>query len=186
MVLPPLATQADAAAWGYTLPIESADALLARASVRLRRAARESISVATVTVETAVDCGFVDLPAPPVISVSDVQAVADDGTLSALTGWRWNGDRLVLAPQPPCRVQVTYQRGRTVVPDGVVELTCQVAVRMSLTPAGMDIGIRERKVDDYSETYAVEMIDAAGNLLAGELTALRDALGSRTVWVSGS
>lgn len=180
-----LATQADVANWGYTLPADRADALLARASVRLRRAARESISAATVTIETAVECGTVILPAPPVISVSDVQAVADDGTLSELTGWRWDGEQLVMPPYPPCRVQVTYVRGRTVVPEGVVELTCQVAVRMSLTPAGMDIGIRERKVDDYSETYAVEMIDAAGNLLPGELSALRNALGSRTVWVSG-
>lgn len=186
MALPPLATQADAAAWGYTLPAETADLLLARASTRLRRAARESISAATITIETAVDCDEVALPAQPVISVSDVQAVADDGTLTPLTGWRWNGEALMLTSWPrPRRIQVTYLRGRTVVPDGVVELTCQVAVRMSLTPAGMDIGIRERRVDDYTEVYATEQIDAAGDLLPGERTALRDALGSRTVWVTG-
>lgn len=188
MSLPPLATQADVAAYGYTLPPATADALLARASVRLRRAAKESISAATVTVQADVDCGMVDLPAQPVISVTDVQAVAADGTLSELTGWWWNGDKLVMpspTSAPVTRVQATYVRGRTAVPEGVVELTCQVAVRISLTPAGMDIGIRERKVDDYSETYATEQIDAAGNLLAGELAALRDALGSRTVWVSG-
>lgn len=187
MSLPPLATQADAAIWGYTLPADLADALLARASVRLRRAAHESISAATVTVQADVDCGTALLPAPPVISVSDVQQVNVDGTLSALTGWWWNGEELVMPPPPVSvgRVQATYLRGRTVVPDGVVELTCQVAVRMSMTPAGMDIGIRERRVDDYTEVYASEQIDAAGNLLPGELTALRDALGVRTVWVSG-
>jgi hypothetical protein len=187
--LAPLATQTDVATWGYTLPVGQADALLARASVRLRRAARESISVSTVTVQVDVDRGFVELPAPPVVAVTDVQAVGDLGILTPLiegTDWWWDGERVVLTCQQPrvFRVQATYSRGRTVIPEGVVELCCQVAVRMSLTPAGMDIGIRERKIDDYSETYAVEMIDAAGNLLPGELSALHDALGTRNVWLT--
>lgn len=189
MSLPALATQADVAVWGYTLPSATADALLARASVRLRRAARESISVSTVTVQVDVDRGLVELPAPPVVSVTDVQAVGDLGVLTPLvqgTDWWWDGEHVVLTCNQPrvFRVQATYSRGRTVIPEGVVELCCQVAVRMSMTPAGMDIGIRERKVDDYSETYAVEMIDAAGNLLPGELSALHDALGTRNVWLT--
>jgi hypothetical protein len=190
VVLPALATQADVANWGYTLPSDTADALLDRASVRLRRAAGEPITASTVTVQADVDRGVVLLPAPPVISVSDVQAVASDGTLSALTGWWWNGEHLVM-PQPlpvPCvsRVQATYLRGWATVPEGVVELTCQVAVRLSLTPAGMDVGIRQRTVDDYTEVYAVEQLDAAGNLLSGEMAALRDALSLRDVWVTVS
>lgn len=189
MALPPLATQTDLATWGYTLDAGIADGLLARASARLRRAARESISVATVTIQAGVDGNTVTLPAPPVIAVSDVQAV-DDGVLTPLTpgtDWWWDGEQIVLTCRQlrVCRVQATYSRGRTVIPEGVVELCCQVAVRMGATPAGMDIGIRERRVDDYTEVYAVEQLDAAGNLLPGELTALRDALGSRTVWVSG-
>lgn len=190
MSLPPLATMADVANWGYTLPAGMGDALLDRASVRIRRAARESITTATVTVQADVHAGLVVLPAPPIVSVTTVQAVASDGTLSALTGWWWDGERIVMpnpsATTPFCvtRVQATYVRGRAVVPEGIVELTCQVAVRMSLTPAGMDIGIRERRVDDYTEVYAVEQLDAAGNLLPGELTALRDALGGRNVWVT--
>lgn len=189
MTLASLATQADVANWGYTLPAGTADALLARASVRLRRAARESISVSTVTIQVDVDRGLVDLPAPPVVAVSDVQAVGDLGVLTPLvqgTDWWWDGEHIVLTCTQPrvFRVQATYSRGRTVIPEGVVELCCQVAVRMSMTPAGMDIGIRERKVDDYSETYAVEMIDAAGNLLPGELSALHDALGTRNVWLT--
>lgn len=187
MSLTPLATMSDVANWGYVLPAATGDALLDRASVRIRRAARESITPATVTVQTDVDGAVVVLPAPPVISVTTVQAVASDGTLSTLTGWWWDGDRIVMPTDPlTCvsRVQVTYVRGRTVVPEGIVELTCQVAVRMSLTPAGMDIGIRERRVDDYTEVYAVEQLDAAGNLLPGELAALHDALGGRNVWVT--
>lgn len=189
MTLPPLATMADVANWGYTLPTGQGDALLARASTRIRRAARESITTATVTAQADVDAGLVELPAPPIVSVTTVQAVATDGTLTTLTGWWWDGEHIVMpdpsiTPYCVTRVQATYVRGRTVVPEGIVELTCQVAVRMSLTPAGMDIGIRERRVDDYTEVYAVEQLDAAGNLLPGELTALRDALGGRTVWVT--
>jgi hypothetical protein len=185
--LPALATQADAVNWGYALPTATADALLSRASVRIRRAAGEPITPSTVTVELPVDRYEVLLPAPPVISVQTVSSVADDGTLATLTGWRWDGEKLNL-PCPmitptPCRVLVVYQRGWTVVSDGLVELCCQVATRLSLTPNGMDVGIRERKVDDYSETYAVEMLDAAGDLLPGELTALRRELGELNAWV---
>lgn len=188
MPLPALATQADAAAWGYTLPSGTADVLLARASVRIRRAAGEPITPSTVTVQLAVERRIVLLPAPPVIAVLAVQAVAADGTLSALTGWVWDGEKLNL-PYPailpePCRVQVTYTRGWTVVSPGIVELTCQVATRLSLTPPGMDVGVRERKVDDYSEVYAVEQLDIAGDLLPGELTALRRELCPIEVWVS--
>jgi len=184
--LPPLATQSDAVTWGYTLPTATADALLARASVRIRRAAGEPITPSTVTVELPVERLAVLLPAPPVVTVQTVSAVADDGTLTALTGWRWDGERLLIPQETvtptPTRVQVVYQRGWTVIPDGVVELTCQVANRLSLTPAGMDVGVRQRTIDDYSETFAVEQLDAAGDLLPGEITALRRELGAINVW----
>lgn len=187
MSLPALATQADALNWGYVLPPATADALLDRASVRIRRAAGQPITPSTVTVQLPVERRVVLLPAPPIISVSSVSSVADDGTMTTLTGWVWDGEKLNL-PYPtivpaPCRVQVVYTRGWTVISDGLVELCCQVATRLSLTPTGMDIGLRERKVDDYSETYAVEMLDAAGDLLPGELTALRRELGPLDAWV---
>jgi hypothetical protein len=189
VTLPALATQADAASWGYTLPSGTGDALLSRASVRIRRAAGQPITPSTVTVQLPVERRIVLLPAPPVIAVQTVKAVNPaDGTLTVLTGWVWDGERLNL-PYPaiipaPCRAEVTYSRGWTVVSDGIVELTCQVATRLSLTPPGMDVGVRERKVDDYSETYAVEQLDIAGDLLPGELTALRRELGPLQVWVA--
>lgn len=189
MTLPALATQADAVALGYTLPTATADALLNRASVRIRRAARQPITLSTVTLELDVDRYTVLLPAPPVVSVTSVSAVACDGTLTALTGWRWTGEALLLAPLTiplPTRVQVVYQRGWPVVPDGIVDLACQVANRLALTPAGMDIGVRQRTIDDYSETFATEQIDVAGDLLPGEVTALQRELGAVTgVWVVG-
>lgn len=186
MSLPPLATVADATAYGYSLPAASADTLLARASARIRRAAGQPITASTVTVQLAVDGRRVELPAPPVVEVQAVAAVdPDDGTISTLTGWWWDGECLRLADCDTRRVQVTYERGWNPVPDGVVELTCQVANRLAVTPIGMDAGIRERAIDDYRETYAAEMTQSAGDLLPGELTALERDLGCRGVWVVG-
>jgi hypothetical protein len=79
---------------------------------------------------------------------------------------------------------VTYRRGWTVVPDGVVELVCQVAERLADTPKGMDVGIRATSLDDYSVTYAAEQQNVSGDLLPGELTALARDLGCvPAVWV---
>lgn len=178
MSLPPLATPSDASAWGYTLPPADAEALLNRASVRIRRAAEQPITPSAVSVQLATDGRRVELPAPPVVSVQTVQAVNPaDGTLTTVTGWWWDGERLRLPDCSAVRVQVAYTRGWQTVPDGIVELTCQVASRLANTPAGMDIGIRSRQIDDYSETFAVEQMDVAGDLLPGELTALRRDLG---------
>lgn len=185
MALPPLATVDDLIVYGYTLPAESADALLARASARIRRAAGQPITPSTVTVQVAVDGKRVELPAPPVIEVTTVEAVDCDGATSVLTGWWWDGEFLRLADCDTGRVQVVYERGWSPVPDGVVELTCQVANRLAVTPIGMDAGIRERAIDDYRETYAAEMTQSAGDLLPGELAALQRELGCRDVWVVG-
>jgi hypothetical protein len=181
--LPPLATGADAVAYGYTLPNESATVVLARASVRIRRAAGQPITPSTVTLQVPVDDGLVELPAPPVLEVLSVEAVAEDGTLTTLTGWWWDGEHLRLVTCFALRVQITYRRGWDPIPDGVVELACEVADRLANTPRGMEAGIRQRSIDDYSETYAAEATQSAGDLLPGELTALQRELGARCVWV---
>ncbi|MFF7982285.1 hypothetical protein ACFZDK_24675 [Streptomyces sp. NPDC007901] len=184
MSLPtPLAGKTDAIAYGYSLPVDSADALLARASARIRRAAGQPITPSTVIVQLTVAGGVVELPAPPVLEVQAVSSVGEDGTLTTVTGWWWDGEHLRF---PTClvpRAQVTYRRGWDPVPDGIVELTCSVADRLSGTPKGMESGIRQETVDDYSVTYASEAIQYAGDLLPGELAALQRELGERCVWV---
>jgi hypothetical protein len=181
--LTPLASSADATSYGYSLPPADADSLLARASVRIRRAAGQPITPSVVTVQLAVDGGCVELPAPPVLEVQSVSSVDEDGTLTELTGWWWDGDRLRLVTCFALRVQVTYRRGWDPVPDGIVELACSVADRLSDMPKGMESGVRQRTIDDYSETYASEAVQSAGDLLPGELTALQRELGERCVWV---
>lgn len=184
MSLPPLATPADAAAYGYSLPPASADALLARASARIRRAAGQPITSGTSTVRLPAHDGTVALPGPPVTAVASVVAVDCTGTTSALAWWCWDGDRLTV----PCgagQVEVVYTRGYTTVPDGVVELTCAVASRFGATPAGSDGLLRSEQIDDYSRTFATEAITAAGDLLPGELEALEAALGTPEAWMTG-
>lgn len=185
MSLPPLASKADAVAYGYELPQESAAAWLARASARIRRAAGQPITPSTVTVQLAA-CASVDLPAPPVIEVQEVDAVDADGTTTVLTGWRWDGEQLRLPDCRADRVQVTYRRGWDPVPDGVVELACAVADRLAGTPKGMEMGVRERAIDDFREVYASEAVQTAGDLLPGELAALQRELGGQCVWVVGT
>jgi len=184
--LPPLATQADATGYGYTLDPATADALLNRASVRIRRAAGQPITPSVVTVRLTPDGDRLRLPAPPVIEIQSVKSVVDD-VATDLTGWWWDGERLRLPDCTTTLAEVTYQRGWTTLPGGLVELTCQVADRLAKTPVGMDAGIRAREVvGEYSETYAAEQTQTAGDLLPGELTALRRELGGQAeygAWV---
>jgi hypothetical protein len=172
----PLATPDDAVGYGYTLPPDTAEQDLARASARIRRAARESITPATVTLQVDVEHGQVRLPAPPVIEVTAVSVVAADGTTTPVAGWWWDGERIRLDGISRGRVEVTYSRGWAPVPDGVVELACAVASRLGNTPKGMETGVRERQVEDYREVYAAEAVQSAAALLPGEEAALRAAL----------
>ncbi|PJN24059.1 hypothetical protein [Kitasatospora sp. CB02891] len=185
MSLPPLATQADATAYGYTLPPTTADGLLNRASARIRRAAGQPITSSTSTVRLEVTDGTVTLPGPPVTAVSSVLGVACDGTTTALEWWCWDGSTLTV-PYGTAQVDVVFTRGYPVVPDGIVELTCAVAARLAATPAGAEGLLRSRQIDDYSETYATEAIAAAGDLLPGERDALEDALGTPEAWMTRS
>lgn len=185
MSLPPLATQADATAYGYSLPPATADALLARASARIRRAAGQPITTSTSTVRLTVDGGAVSLPGPPVTAVTSVLGVNCTGATYALDSWCWDSEVLTV----PCdteQVEVVYTRGYATVPDGVVELTCSVADRFAATPTGAGGLLRSRSIDDYSETYATEAIAAAGDLLPGEREALADALGTPEAWMTRS
>ncbi|MFJ8109986.1 hypothetical protein [Streptomyces sp. NPDC096132] len=185
MPLPSLATEADATGYGYSLPSGSATALLARASARIRRAAGQPITASVVTVQLPVEDGNVELPAPPVLEVQSVSSVDETGVLTTLTGWWWDGEHLHVTGCPS-RVQVAYRRGWDTLPDGIVELTCQVADRLASTPAGLAAGLRERAIDDYREVYATEALQATGDLLPSELAALQRELGARCVWVVGS
>jgi hypothetical protein len=183
VALDPLATPEDATGYGYTLG-DTATVELARASVRIRRAAGQPITPSVVTIRLRADGRRVQLPAPPVMEVQSVSVVACDGTTTPLDGWQWTGTDLLLPRHCPEDIEVVYRRGWDPVPDGVVELVCAVADRLANTARGMDVGIRSQQIDDYQVTYAAEQVQTAGDLLPGEQTALDKALGRvPDVWV---
>ncbi|MEU7044938.1 hypothetical protein AB0A77_28320 [Streptomyces varsoviensis] len=173
---PPLAAAADLTRFGYTLPADRADGLLARASARIRRAAGQSITPSQVVWEAVPEHGRVVLPAPPVLGIVTVEALADGAPTAPVTDWQWDGDRLTV-PWTVGRVRVTYRRGYDPVPDGIVELACEVAARLAHVPEEGEGMVRQRSIDDYSVTYATEQIVAGGDLMPGELSALAQALG---------
>lgn len=187
MALPaPLATQADAVAYGYTLPTSNADAWLARASVRIRRAAGWDINSASATVRLPVEHKEIALPSPPVTAVTAVSSVGRDGTatlLDPVKQWWWDGAETVALGIRVERAEVIYTHGFPTIPDALIELTCSVAQRLANTPVGMEAGIRSVTIDDYSRTFAAEARIDAARLLPGEQDALDDILAVPTVWV---
>lgn len=175
-----LASIADAARLGYTLPAGREMEMLARASARLRRAAGRPISSTTSTVRRRVEGGTVTLPGGPITAVSAVVRLAEDGG-ATLTGWRWDGmEHIHCIPLWCGDVNVTYVHGFATLPDELLDLVCSVAVRLSATEdaAGMEAGIRSEQIDDYSVTYAAEAVQTAGGLLPGECEQLAAFLGS--------
>lgn len=180
--LPPLATLDDAATYGYALTGAQGGALLARASARIRRAAQQSITPTTVvmslepTRDPRLFREMVTLPALPVTGVQTVMTDPWEGDPEVVAGWRWDGRETVSLPPFTGRVKVTWGRGFDPVPDGLIELCCEVASRLSQTPDGEGL-VRQQAVDDYSVTFATEQIVAGGDLMPGELTALGRALG---------
>lgn len=185
MSLPPLATQADATGYGYSLPADTADGLLNRASARIRRAAGQPITSSTSTVRLPVEEGTVVLPGPPVTEVTSVLGVDCTGATYTLACWS-RQDAVITVPCGTEQVEVDYTHGYPTVPDGVVELTCAVASRFAATPADAEGLLRSRSIDDYSETFATEAIAAGGDLLPGEREALEDALGTPEVQMARS
>jgi hypothetical protein len=186
MSAPPLATADDAVTYGYTLPDDTADTWLARASVRVRRAAGWDINSTTSTFRTAAEYDEVALPSPPVTDVASVSSIARDGTVAALTqgrDWYWDGAERVVLLVHAERVEVVYTHGFVTIPDSLVELVCSVAQRLSNTPVGMEAGIRSVAIDDYSRTFAAEARTDAASLLPGEQDALDGILAVPTVWL---
>lgn len=176
----PLASPADAARLGYTLPAGEEMEKLARASARLRREAGRPISSTTSTVRRRVEGGSVMLPGGPITAVSTVVRLAEDGG-ATLTGWRWDGmEHIHCIPLWCGDVNVTWTHGFATLPDELLELVCSVAVRLSATEdaAGMEAGIRSEQIDDYSVTYAAEAVQTASGLLPGECEQLAAFLGS--------
>lgn len=182
-----LATTEQATALGYDLGANAA-ALLDRASARIRRAAGSAITASEATVRYYPVCGRVVLAGAPVTAVTSVSGVDENGDLGVLDGWQWDGIDRIYGLYGEDLVEVVYTVGYDPIPDGIVELVCQVAARMAVpVPDGVGAGLRSRTVGAVSATYSDDVTTAAlADLLPVEKQALAAALSRRTVWVVGS
>lgn len=170
-----LATQADLTRFGYPTP-ENADALLLRASARVRLAAgHQNVNAgqSTVTLPIPRHESSVRLWQFPVTSVDSV--TLDDGAALTSDDYQLVGQELFLYRHARwCRsVTVTYSYGWTTPPDELVELVCSVATRLSGTRPDRDPAIQAKTVGDVSETYNPAALDTVSGLLPGEEATLR-------------
>jgi hypothetical protein len=175
MALPALATSDDLTRFGYTPPA-TADAMLARASARIRLAAGHQEITADTSTVTFPPNGerCLKLWQFPVTSVHAV--TTNDG--SAVTDYTLVGNEIWLPHRlvrflPFPQFTVTYSHGYAVLPDELVELTCQVAMRMSGTKPDRDPAIQAQTVGDVSQTLNPAALSMTGGLLPGEEATIR-------------
>lgn len=182
-----LATQTDMARFGYAPPA-NADALLERASARIRLAAGHQQIVAgqsTVTFPPP-PSGMLhlwQLPATGITSITldngqtidDYKLVGNDlflpmdgtGCDTGNFGYgsvdsSWQGHDIT----------VTYSHGYGVLPDELIDLVCQVAIRLGGTKPDRDPAISSQTVGDVSQTLNPAFTNVPG-LLPGEEAVLR-------------
>lgn len=153
----PLATQADLAKRGITVPSDKDVAtLIESASAAIRDAAGCPIALTESTVEVLTE-PFIDLPGIPIRSVSSVMAdgqqIEDGWLLVPIDG------QLVIDPRLartlPLTITVTYEHGITVVPQDIVDLVCgmvSIAAPLDGDEYGSSGRITNVRLGDYSET----------------------------------
>lgn len=179
-----LASQADMTRFGYTPPV-NADALLDRASARIRLAAGHQIidfGQSTVTFPPP-PTGKLSLWQTPVVGI--VSVTLDDG--QTVDDYELVGNDLFLPRSQPGYgfgyigsydswryhdITVTYSHGYAVLPDELVELVCSVAIRLGGTKPDRDPAVQAQTVGDVSQTLNPALTNVAG-LLPGEEATLR-------------
>jgi hypothetical protein len=164
--LPPLATAADLAFYGYE---DVPDEILDRASARVRRRTGQQITAGSSTAE--MPRAPYRLPQRPVTSVESVTTPDEDeleftlksaGVLKVTGGY--------CGP-----ITVEYTHGFTTLSDELIELVCAIASRLAKTPDALSLGHRTEQAGGESITYGAEAYAAVGGLTLSEQAAL-DAL----------
>lgn len=152
MSLPFLVSGVDlATALQDDIDLAAAELALRRASGRVRRYTRQTISLVTddVIVRIPQCADELVLPQRPVVSVASVVV---NGQTS--TDWKLRGDTLVRCGGWPYGATITYTHGYAEIPDDIQDIVLAQAGFRMINP-GM---LRSRSIDDYSETLASESI----------------------------
>jgi len=155
MMLVPLATENDAAAFGITV----SEAALVRASARVRGYSRQTITRATHTLETRAT--VVSLPQRPLVSVTSVL----DGDANDVDYELVGATLSVLCGHP---VTITYEAGWTSLPDELIELVCTIAARMDQAVGAVGAGVQTESGGNESVTFGFDSYNALSDLATGE------------------
>lgn len=162
--LPPLATADDCITYGYPL---LDDAVLLRASTRVRRHTRQQITPdTTTTVLTGVGPWL--LPQRPVVAVTEV--LDSDGEVVDPDLWTLSGQHLETKVCPP--LTVTFDHGYAELQDELVELVCAIATRLAAVPDAVAAGARTEQAGGETVTWGVEAFAGTVDLTTAEKTAL--------------
>lgn len=170
MALAPLAVAADLSARGVDVSNASRITLaLSVASAAVREAAGAVISEveSTLTFNPLYET-FLPLPGP-ITGVSEVTVngvattsyTIEEGGLRLLSGWSAG------------EVVATFTHGLAVVPEDIVDLTCQLAITWldhAATGGGSTAGLANVKLDDAAEGYTEEAAGQVSPLFIPQVT----------------
>lgn len=181
MALDPLITTADLDTYGYAIPDTVDDvAMIARASARLRRCVRQDITAGTTTGLQLPGRGPWLLPQRPATSIATVEDA--DGNTIATTDWLLSASVLRVEPWvvwscDPLKQYVTvtsYDHGFDTLPDGLIELACQVASRLGNAPASLTAGVTQEQGGNESVMWGSDAWAGVSGLTSGEEAAIRE------------
>ncbi len=173
MALPPLATPADATRYGYE---NVSEAMLARASARVRRYTGMQITAGTSTVVLS-GPGPWRMPQRPVTGITSVTDEHGNPTAYKLEGQFLAATR--------CPLTVTYSHGYEELPDALVELVCAIASRMENMPTSVGAGVQTEQAGSETVTWGSQAFASTSGLLPSEEAALDRMFPTlpRTVWL---
>lgn len=167
MPLPPLATPEGMTAYGYD---QVSEALLARASTRVRRYTGQQITPGESTTSLT-GVGPWLLPQRPVQAVTEV--VDDHGNAVPPNRWELCGQHLhVHHGHVRTPLRVTYSHGLDTMPDELVELVCSIAARLGSVPAAMAAGATTEQAGGETITWGSDAYAGSTGLTSAEEKAL--------------
>lgn len=166
-MLPALASTADATAYGLSVT----DAALKRASTRLREFVGQQISSGTSSV--VLRGSLVRLPQRPVTSITSV--TDSDGVVLSADDYALSGGGVLQLPRHD-EWTVVYAHGwalaagetPSAVPDGVVELVCTIAARLTSTDPALAAGVTQEQTGSQSQTLGWDAWKGLSGLTAEE------------------
>jgi len=162
-MLPNLADQTDATAYGYGTITA---AMFARASARVRGYTRQQITEGTSTISARGP--IVQLPQRPVTEITSVTAILDDPTVLDTDDWVLRAGGVLEVPRYGGNLEIVYDHGWATLPDELVELVCGLASRLTNVNPAAGAGVQQETGGSESVTFGFDSYNAISELSTGE------------------